>query len=166
MRRNIAGIGVAAAGLVLAAACSSNATPSSGGASAPATTGGSSSSASAGGGTKVTATLTEFHIALSMSSFKPGTYTFDAVNSGSVPHSLEINGPGVSDQSVSGDISPGSSGTLTVTLQDGTYDVFCPVDGHKSMGMDMTITVSGSGGGVSTGGGSSTTTKSGGYGGY
>jgi uncharacterized cupredoxin-like copper-binding protein len=165
MRRNIVGIGVAAAGLVLAAACGSNATTSSSTTTAPTTAGGSSGGATSG--TRVTATLTEFHISLSMSSFKPGTYTFVAVNSGAVPHSLEINGPGVSDQRVSGDISPGQSGSITVTLRDGMYDVFCPVDGHKAIGMDVMVMVSGTGGGVSTGGGSSTsTTKSGGYGGY
>ena len=62
-------------------------------------------------------------------------------------------------------ISPGSSATLTVNLSKaGTYDVYCPIDGHRSMGMEAKLTVGGSGG--SGGGGTGTTgTTSGGGGG-
>jgi uncharacterized cupredoxin-like copper-binding protein len=28
-----------------------------------------------------------------------------------------------------------------VTLQTGTYEIWCDVDSHKSLGMDLTITV-------------------------
>jgi uncharacterized cupredoxin-like copper-binding protein len=154
---------LAAAGLAFAAACSSNASTA-----APATTSSSTSSSSSSGtssgtstGTRVTATLTDFHIVLSVSSFSPGTYTFVAVNSGAVPHALEINGPGVNDQRTPGNLSSGQSANLTVTLQAGSYDVFCPVPGHKDLGMNLTITVGGAGGATTT-----TTTKSGGSGGY
>jgi uncharacterized cupredoxin-like copper-binding protein len=30
---------------------------------------------------------------------------------------------------------------MTVTLQKGTYEVYCPVDGHKERGMQTKITV-------------------------
>jgi hypothetical protein len=36
--------------------------------------------------------------------------------------------------------------TLTVTLQPGRYEIHCPVDGHKTMGMDTHFTVGGAGG--------------------
>ena len=39
-------------------------------------------------------------------------------------------------------ISPGASTAVTVTLQKGSYEVYCPVDSHKAMGMDLHITVS------------------------
>jgi uncharacterized cupredoxin-like copper-binding protein len=132
---------------LLTAACGS----SSGSGSTPTTaagSGGGSTSAASGAGTQVTATLTEYHIALSTQSFKPGTYTFVTKNAGQVGHALEIDGPGVNDLRTSGDLQPGASANLTVTLSAGTYDVFCPVPGHKSLGMDTKITVSGSGAGT------------------
>lgn len=89
----------------------------------------------------VTASEKEFSIALSSSSLSPGTYTFRATNNGSITHALTISGPGVADKTT-GDISPGSSASVTVTLQPGSYDVFCPVGNHKMLGMDETVTVS------------------------
>lgn len=35
----------------------------------------------------------------------------------------------------------GQSGSLTVDLQPGTYQIWCPVGDHKGKGMDTTITV-------------------------
>jgi plastocyanin len=105
-----------------------------------------SASASASG-TQVTATLTEYHIALSTQTFTPGTYTFVTKNAGQVGHALAIVGPGVNDQHTPG-VQPGATADLTVTLSAGSYDVYCPVPGHKSLGMDTTITVSGSGSGA------------------
>jgi len=35
----------------------------------------------------------------------------------------------------------GQSGSLTVTLQKGTYQLWCGVPGHKDKGMVTTITV-------------------------
>ena len=93
-----------------------------------------------GSATAVTATETEFHIALSSSSLKAGTYTFTVKNAGKITHALTVDGSGV-DKST-GDISPGSSATLTVTLKAGKYDVFCPVGDHKAEGMDETVQVS------------------------
>jgi plastocyanin len=129
----------AAAIALLAAGCSSGSSGSTSGGS-----GGSSSSApaaSGGSGTKVTATETEFHIALSTSTFSPGQYTFTAVDKGKLQHDLVINGPGVSDEKTQGLLAPGQSGSVTVTLKAGTYDIFCGVPGHKAQGMDVHITV-------------------------
>jgi uncharacterized cupredoxin-like copper-binding protein len=112
---------------------------------------------------QVTATLTEFHIALSRSSLTPGAYTFVATNSGSATHALEITGPGVSNAHT-GNISPGQSTNLTVTLQAGSYDVFCPVDGHKGLGMDLTLTVGGAAAATSAPAASTTAGGGGGYG--
>lgn len=125
---------------LLAAGCSSGSSGSSGSAGG----GGSSSSAPAAGGgsgTKVTATETEFHIALSTSAFSAGQYTFTAVDKGKLQHNLVINGPGVSNEKTKGLLAPGQSGSLTVTLKAGTYDIYCGVPGHKAQGMDVKITV-------------------------
>jgi uncharacterized cupredoxin-like copper-binding protein len=94
----------------------------------------------AGGTTNVTATETEYKIAMSQSTFHPGSYAIKVVNSGTVTHALTINGPGVSNKSTD-DLSPGDSATLTVTLQAGSYELWCPVDSHKTLGMDIHITV-------------------------
>lgn len=95
---------------------------------------------SAAPGSKITAIMTEYHIALSSTRMSPGTYTFDAVNSGHIVHTLEISGPGI-DSRLKPDLQPGQSADLTVTLQAGTYDVFCPIPGHKQLGMNVNITV-------------------------
>jgi len=91
-------------------------------------------------GTPVAATEREFAITLSRTSFTPGTYTFTVKNIGTLKHDLVFDGPGLNDVG-SSLLLPGSTGSLTVTLAAGTYDVFCGVPGHKAMGMDLHITV-------------------------
>jgi plastocyanin len=100
------------------------------------------SPAGASAKTTVKAVETDFHIALSKKSFSPGTYTFVAVNKGKTTHALAITGPGLKNASTA-DISPGQSVKLTVTLKDGKYDIFCPVPGHKMLGMNKNVTVKG-----------------------
>ena len=84
---------------------------------------------------------------------KTGTYVFKGVNDGTITHGLAVEGNGVDQEIFS--ISAGSTGTLKVTLpKSGTYEIYCPVDGHKALGMKGTITVGGSrraGEGTSTG---------------
>lgn len=119
--------------------------------------------------TVVKAVETDFHIALSKSTFSPGRYTFVAQNKGGVTHSLEITGPGLSGAKAK-NIAPGQSTKLTVTFKKGAYDIFCPIPGHKAMGMNVDIVVGGAAtAGSSTsvrGGGTSTTSHSGSSGGY
>jgi uncharacterized cupredoxin-like copper-binding protein len=38
-------------------------------------------------------------------------------------------------------VQGGGSTTMTVTLQPGEYEVFCPIGNHRAMGMDTTLTV-------------------------
>lgn len=94
-------------------------------------------------GAVVTAIETEYQIVLSRTSFTPGTYTFVATNHGQVAHSLEIQGPGVNGQQLPQLLGPGQSGSMTVTLRRGSYDVFCQVDHHKARGMNVIIQVTG-----------------------
>jgi len=82
----------------------------------------------------------DFKINLSMTAFKAGSYTFMVKNSGQSTHALQIDGPGVQGRT-SDTVAPGASTTLTVTLQAGSYELICPIDGHKSLGMDTHITV-------------------------
>ncbi len=141
MRPRVAATALLAPGLagILSAAVLAGCS-SSGGKAAP-TISAASSGGGRGSGTTVVATETEYKIALSRTSFRPGTYTFEAKDAGASTHALEINGPGVKDRSTP-NINHGQSATLTVTLQKGSYEIWCPVDGHKQRGMDAHITVS------------------------
>ncbi|WP_370065566.1 hypothetical protein [Streptacidiphilus sp. MAP5-3] len=84
---------------------------------------------------------TEFKLTLSTTAFKPGAYTFVAQNAGTVSHALAISGPGVPTHQTP-ILSPGGKADLSVTLKPGSYELWCPVDGHKALGMDTHITVS------------------------
>jgi uncharacterized cupredoxin-like copper-binding protein len=76
---------------------------------------------------------------------KPGTYAFEAVNSGGTVHALEVEGQGIEEETE--EIQPGQSAELKVKLEAGTYERYCPVDGHKEEGMEGKVIVKeGSGG--------------------
>jgi len=131
-----AGLAVMAVAALLLSGCGGGDSSSSGGSSPSETT-----SSSASQGTPVTAVEKEFSITLSPSTFSAGTYTFNVENQGSFPHNLTINGPGVDTQATP-TIEGGQTGELTVTLQKGSYELWCSVDSHKEQGMDITIDVS------------------------
>lgn len=80
--------------------------------------------------TVVSAFETEYSIELSESSFGPGAYTFQVRNQGTLPHDLTIRGPGVNQQATA-TLQARQSGDLQVTLQEGTYELWCSVDGHR-----------------------------------
>lgn len=71
----------------------------------------------------------------------PGTYTFEATNDGGVDHALEIEGSGIEEETDT--ISPGESASVTVDLESGTYEMYCPISNHRELGMSGEITVSG-----------------------
>jgi uncharacterized cupredoxin-like copper-binding protein len=119
--------------------------------------GGSNTAAAPSSGGGQTIQVKEMEFKLTPSSFtvsKPGTVTFEATNAGKIDHALELEGNGV-EQKI-GSIAPGSSGKLTVTLsKNGTYQLYCPIDGHRAMGMQATVVV----GSASAGGGGTTTNQ-------
>ena len=116
--------------------------------------GGDEGSAGSGSGGSVVRTIrvkeTEFRLAPArVSVAKPGRYTFVAVNSGTVDHALEIEGNGVEEETET--VAPGASARVTVDLEDGSYEIYCPVGDHRDRGMKGTIVVrGGSGGGTTT----------------
>ena len=76
---------------------------------------------------------------------KPGTYVFEAENSGDTVHALEVEGQGIEEKTE--EIQPGQNAKLEVELKAGTYELYCPVGGHKEEGMEGKLTVKeGSGG--------------------
>ncbi len=94
-----------------------------------------------GGGKTVGISARDFAFAPSKITVPAGTVTFDLTNDGKATHALEIEGNGVEEES--DEIGPGESTKLTVKLDDGEYEIYCPVDGHKERGMTGTVTVGG-----------------------
>ena len=123
------------------------------------------SSSSAGGPVLQTIQISEKEYSLTPSKItvaKTGTYELKATNDGTITHALEIEGNGVEEKT--GDVAPGSTSTLRVNLsKDGSYEIYCPIDGHRGQGMAGTLAV---GSGSSSGGmttGATTTSGSPGY---
>ncbi|MDQ3696311.1 MAG: hypothetical protein M3464_22245 [Chloroflexota bacterium] len=87
--------------------------------------------------------LSEF--AINMPSDLPaGPTQFNVTNVGNgPPHNFVIEGNGISER-LDANLERQTSGQLTVDLTPGTYTIFCPVGegGHRSQGMELTLTVS------------------------
>jgi uncharacterized cupredoxin-like copper-binding protein len=59
---------------------------------------------------------------------------------GSLPHAIAVEGKGVDKDGNT--VGPGKTSRVTVTLKKGTYEFYCPVDGHKAAGMKGKLIVS------------------------
>jgi plastocyanin len=77
----------------------------------------------------------------SVSLEEPGTYAFDVVNEGEVAHALEIEGEGIEEETET--LEPGERATLTVALEAGEYELYCPVGDHADRGMTGKLEVAG-----------------------
>jgi uncharacterized cupredoxin-like copper-binding protein len=128
--------------------------------------GGSSSTPTGSGAVQQTIQISEQEYSLNPSTItvsKTGTYAFRVTNNGKMAHALEVEGNGVEERI--GDIQPGAAATLRVTLtKDGSYELYCPIDGHRSQGMESTLTVGSASGSDGTTTNDAGTTTSGGYG--
>jgi uncharacterized cupredoxin-like copper-binding protein len=96
-----------------------------------------------------------------------GTVTFRVTNDGTIDHALEVEGQGMEEKTET--IKPGESAELLVDLsKEGSYEIYCPIDGHRDSGMEGTLTVGAAMGGGSTGTteDEGSTTSGGSYGGY
>jgi uncharacterized cupredoxin-like copper-binding protein len=129
-------------------------------------TGGASTATQAAGPATGTVEVTETEFKLDPASPqipKAGTIEFKVSNEGATEHALEIETS--SGEIETKPIAPGKSATLKADLKAGTYEWYCPIDGHKDKGMKGEIVVAGGGSG-----GSSTTPEdsgsSSGNGGY
>ena len=116
------------------------ATPSPTAESTPADDGGSSSSSS-GGGESVDVAAPEsgaLEFEPKEISVKAGEVTFNFANPSGVPHAFEIEGV---DNGVGETVQGGDAPPLTVNLEPGEYEFYCPVGGHRAAGMTGTLTV-------------------------
>jgi plastocyanin len=102
-----------------------------------------------GGGGSVEITATEFEFDPSTVEVDAaGETTFTLVNDGEFPHALEIEGQGIEEET--DEIDGGSTTELTVDLEAGEYELYCPVGNHREQGMEGTLVVGGAAGGGGT----------------
>jgi plastocyanin len=142
-------LALGAATVALAALTLSACGGSSGGSSAASTSsaavtssaaGGSSAASTVGADGTLTATEQDFSISIGTTTLKAGPYLIKVENQGNATHDLVVEKGG---NRVAGtdSISPGSSGSLSVTLQPGNYVFYCSIGNHRAMGMETTIHV-------------------------
>lgn len=96
-------------------------------------------------GETVSLTLTEFRITPNTLSVPAGVpVTFIVRNAGQVQHNLtiELEAQGIEQTLFSTNLAPGETRQATYTFSTaGTWAMYCPVDGHRQLGMQGTITV-------------------------
>lgn len=103
---------------------------------APSTTGAGPSAPAAEQSVAVNAF--EFGYAVDVTEMPAGEVTFTLTNGGGMDHDLVLEGvPGAATEL----IGPTESDSFTVTLEPGTYTLFCSVSGHRGLGMEFEITV-------------------------
>jgi plastocyanin len=71
---------------------------------------------------------------------KAGSVEIDFSNQSQLPHAVTIEGNGLEEQTTE-TVTGADAPPLTVDLKPGTYTFYCPVDGHRSAGMEGTLTV-------------------------
>jgi plastocyanin len=91
----------------------------------------------------VPVTLSEWKLELARDTVPAGAVTFRLSNKGTITHGFYVRGEGVNKGSR--EIPAGESGSLTVTLKPGTYDVYCPMsdNSHKMAGMVRKLVATG-----------------------
>jgi len=100
-----------------------------------------SSAASGGGGevVKLAADASALKFDPSKLTAKAGKVTLQMANPSGLPHAVSIEGNGVD---VDGNtVGKGGTSTASADLKAGTYDFYCPVDGHRAAGMVGKLTV-------------------------
>lgn len=71
----------------------------------------------------------------------PGTVTIVLTNGSSITHGVGVRQGSTVLGTAASTAQPGGTTSLTLTLGPGTYQVFCPVDGHAALGMVVPLTV-------------------------
>ena len=72
-------------------------------------------------------------------SAKAGKVTITMDNPSLFQHAVSIKGNGA--QANGNTVGKGGVSTVSATLKPGTYEFYCPVDGHEAAGMKGTLTV-------------------------
>ncbi len=146
MRRFVVVALAAVLGLVGAGCGSSSSNSSKSSSSTPAAAPAATTATPAAGAHAITVGETEYKLTPADPSVKSGAVTITATNNGKVTHAIAVEGAGAGGKDArSSDIAPGQTATLAVALKPGkAYTWYCPIDGHKGLGMKGTIKVAGS----------------------
>ncbi len=93
----------------------------------------------------VTVSLTDFKITVSGTAPAGKPFTIKVRNDGKAPHSLALDGAGMTMQTAI--LAAGAAADLPVAhaLSAGAYKLWCTVGGHKEAGMTGTLVVAGAG---------------------
>ena len=84
----------------------------------------------------------EYGLVPSKVSVSHGTVTFTLKNTGKARHALAIEHGSASHTDLkSKGVNPGKSITFRVALHKGTFEIYCPIGGHKKLGMKGTLKV-------------------------
>lgn len=86
--------------------------------------------------------LLEWEVQTSQDTVPAGEITFQVMNTGTMHHALEVEGQGMEEETEH--IEAGGTATLTVRLEPGTYELYCPIVGernHQEMGMTTELVV-------------------------
>jgi plastocyanin len=89
---------------------------------------------------RVEVSLVEFNI-LMPANLEPGPTTFVVTNDGTMDHNFALEGNGL-DESFDANLAPGETRELTVDLGTGDYVAYCPIAGHRGLGMEILLAVS------------------------
>ena len=89
--------------------------------------------------TVIAVSAVDFAYELSETPSAAGTYIFELTNNGSMGHDVVLEGGDGGSTSI---VSPGGTDSFTVTLEPGTYTLYCSVGNHRAQGMEVTFTVS------------------------
>lgn len=89
----------------------------------------------------VRVTLLEYSIEMP-ATLSPGRTVLVVLNSGTMAHNFRITGQGI-EQVFPASLLPGQSRMMTVDLRPGSYDVYCPADNHRQIGMFVSLKVPG-----------------------
>lgn len=69
-----------------------------------------------------------------------GPTVFAITNEGTEEHNFEIEGQGI-EESLESNLPPHETEILSLELEPGTYEVYCPVANHRERGMSVTLEV-------------------------
>jgi uncharacterized cupredoxin-like copper-binding protein len=70
----------------------------------------------------------------------PGPTTFRVTNAGTTEHNFEVESKDL-EEKFDLNLRPGETKSLQVDLTAGKYTVYCPVENHKALGMQLELTV-------------------------
>jgi plastocyanin len=100
-----------------------------------------SSSGSSSGGAAATISESEFKLSPSSASAAAGS-TITVMNDGTITHAFVIKLP--SGEIRTRSLAPGDSVEVKAPGKAGSYQMYCPIDGHRQNGMKGTLKVTGS----------------------